>query len=77
MDIDGAHGTPLHTASYYGNAGALKILLDHHADVMCKFHTFFIDNLDNLMQSRRFICLFSSVMLDLSLIFYQIYFHKY
>ncbi|KAM0884687.1 hypothetical protein ACQ4PT_030825 [Festuca glaucescens] len=32
VDVAGVHGTPLHTAASYGNPGALKILLDHHAD---------------------------------------------
>jgi ankyrin repeat protein len=55
VDIAGVHGTPLHTAASYGNPGALKILLDHHADVMY-ISTIFIDNMDNLMQSGLFIC---------------------
>lgn len=32
VDIAVTHGTPLHIAASYGNTGALKILLDHHAD---------------------------------------------
>lgn len=43
VDIAVTHGTPLHIAASYGNTGALKILLDHHADVMCNFHTFPVD----------------------------------
>ncbi|XP_037427657.1 ankyrin-3-like [Triticum dicoccoides] len=32
VDIAVTHGTPLHIAASYGNTGAVKILLDHHAD---------------------------------------------
>uniref|UniRef100_A0ACD6A3N9 Uncharacterized protein n=1 Tax=Avena sativa TaxID=4498 RepID=A0ACD6A3N9_AVESA len=32
VDIASVYGTPLQTAASYGNTGALKILLDHHAD---------------------------------------------
>ncbi|ONM02738.1 ankyrin repeat family protein [Zea mays] len=32
VDIAAPHGTPLHIAASYGNTGAVKILLEHHAD---------------------------------------------
>lgn len=40
VDIAAPHGTPLHIAASYGNTSAVKILLDHHADVINGFHDF-------------------------------------
>ncbi len=40
VDIAVAHGTPLHIAVSYGKTGVVKILLDHHADVIRNFDCF-------------------------------------
>ncbi len=42
VDIAVAHGTPLHIAVSFGKTGVVKILLDHHSDVITIFHVFFI-----------------------------------
>lgn len=34
VDIAYFHGTPLHIAAYYGKASVMKVLLEHHADVI-------------------------------------------
>jgi ankyrin repeat protein len=38
VDIAYFHGTPLHIAAAYGKTGVIKVLLEHHADVIIKFH---------------------------------------
>lgn len=42
VDITAPHGTPLHIAVSYGKTGAVKILLEHHADVINEFRDFAI-----------------------------------
>ncbi len=37
-----AHGTPLHIAVFYRRIGVVKILLDHHVDIISKFVVFVI-----------------------------------
>jgi ankyrin repeat protein len=46
VDVAVAHGTPLHIAASYGKSSVLKILLDHHADVMCNFYALSTDTSD-------------------------------
>jgi ankyrin repeat protein len=36
------HGTPLHVAAQNKQDGAMKILLDHHADVSSIIHCFIV-----------------------------------
>jgi hypothetical protein len=37
VDLDSMSGTPLHVAASRGEAGTMKILLEHHADVSISF----------------------------------------
>lgn len=38
--FDSLYGTPLHTAAAHGQCSTMKILLDHHADVI--FSSFYL-----------------------------------
>jgi hypothetical protein len=40
VDIASCDGTPLHFAAARGKIGVMKVLLEHHADVISKFHAF-------------------------------------
>lgn len=40
VDMAYFHGTPLHIAAVHGKADFMKVLLEHHADVISKFHVF-------------------------------------
>ena len=39
VDLTYFHATPLHIAAVYGKASVMKILLEHHADVISKLHS--------------------------------------
>jgi ankyrin repeat protein len=40
IDIAPSGVTPLHFAAACGKIGVMKVLLEHHADVISKFHAF-------------------------------------